>query len=103
MRRQRNEERYIKPDRFLVCACVCVFVCVQCAVISLGLGAYTFRKMAMPVSQEVAKMFEAIDTNFNGYITRDELEEYAKKTGQPESMVDVNPFPLSSLFFSYIF
>ena len=46
--------------------------------------------MSMPVSQELDKIFEDIDTNFNGYITRDELEAYAKRTNQPESMVDVS-------------
>ncbi|KAM7540709.1 hypothetical protein Aperf_G00000043373 [Anoplocephala perfoliata] len=44
--------------------------------------------MSMPVSQELAKIFEAIDSDYNGYITRDELEQYARRTGQPASMVD---------------
>ncbi|KAM3183010.1 hypothetical protein ACTXT7_011199 [Hymenolepis weldensis] len=44
--------------------------------------------MSMPVSQELANIFEEIDANYNGYITRDELERYVKRTGQPEEMVD---------------
>lgn len=54
--------------------------------------------MSMPVSQELAKIFEAIDTDYNGYITRGELELYAKKTGQGETMVDVRFLPLFSGF-----
>ena len=58
--------------------------------------------MSMPVSQEIAKIFEAIDTDFNGYITRSELEAYVKKTGQPESMVDVR-FLLLPFIYLYVY
>nr|CDS31908.1 tegumental antigen [Hymenolepis microstoma] len=44
--------------------------------------------MSMPLGEELADIFEQIDTHYNGYITREELEAYAKKTNQPEDMVD---------------
>lgn len=46
--------------------------------------------MDLGVGQELADIFEKIDTNYNGYITRKELENYVKRTGQPEEMVDVS-------------
>lgn len=41
------------------------------------------------VMENVASEFEAIDTDFNGFITRDEMEDYVKKTGQDLRVVDV--------------